>query len=72
MTRSEIQAMVDAYLDAELKALTGKSYAITNRQLQRQSLEELREGRQEWEQRLADYDMRQRGSSNTYSVADWR
>lgn len=72
MTRQDILEMIDAYNKAEIAALKGKSYSINGRSLTRNDLSEIREGRQEWEQRLASYDMRQRGGSNLTSVADWR
>ncbi len=72
MTRKEILDMISLYKKAEKAALSSKSYTINGRTLSRQNLPEIREGRQEWEQRLADFDMRQRGSTNGYAVADWQ
>lgn len=72
MTRLQIQDMIEAYTKAELAVLSGKSYTIAGRSLSRENLEDIREGRQEWEQRLTDYDMRQRGKTNQYSLADFR
>ena len=72
MTRSDIVAMIDVYIAAEKAVIKNKSYTIGNRSYTRSNLPEIREGRQEWEQRLAEHDMQANGSTNTNAVADWR
>ena len=72
MTRTEILDMISAYSKAELAVLKGQSYSINGRSLSRSNLAEIREGRQEWEQRLSDHDARLRGGNSLYSLADFR
>ncbi len=63
--------MLDLYIAAEKAVLSGKSYTIAGRALTRENLSEIREGRQEWERRVANEQARTSGGSSTYSVADW-
>ncbi len=70
-TRTEILSMIEEYKAAELAVLKNKSYTINGRSLSRADLPDIREGRQEWEQRLAEYDVRRRGGSGLYSVSSF-
>lgn len=45
------QEMVDLYLQAEKDLLAGKTTTINGRTLTMENLQEIREGRQEWELR---------------------
>ncbi|WP_431512607.1 hypothetical protein [Variovorax sp. DAIF25] len=45
--------MLAKYLAAETELLEGKSVAFAGRQLTMENLSEIREGRQEWERRVA-------------------
>lgn len=45
--------MVEAYTEAERAVLTGQSYRWGDRQFTRADLTEIRNGRREWERRLA-------------------
>lgn len=71
MTRTEISDMLAAYVAAEIAVLKGKSYTINGRSLSRVDLPDIREGRQEWEQKLAAYDVRARGGSSSYALSDF-
>lgn len=71
MTNAEIQEIIDEYVKAERAVLKGKSYTINGRSLSRENLPEIREGRQEWEQRLSSQSARSAGINNNYSLADF-
>lgn len=63
--------MIQLYVKAEKAVLTGQSYTISGRSLTRANLSDIRDARQEWEQRLVDYDVRKRGGNSSSSVATW-
>lgn len=69
MTRAQIQEMVDLYIGAEKAVLTGQSYSIGNRSLTRSNLTEIRNARSDWENRLANFDLRSRGANHHYAVS---
>jgi hypothetical protein len=46
------QSHLDAYLAAEVAALSGKSYSIGGRSLSRQDLSEIRKGVEVWDARV--------------------
>lgn len=48
----KIQKMIDAYIQAELDVLEGKTVTIAGRSMTSENLQEIRAGRQEWERRL--------------------
>lgn len=52
MNQSLIQQMIDAYMQAELDVLAGKSVVLNGKTLTTEDLAEIRAGRQEWERRL--------------------
>lgn len=56
MKRSDIEAMVQRYVEAEMAVLDGKSITFNGQQMSYENLSEIRKGRQEWERRLADSD----------------
>ena len=71
MTSNEIQEIIDEYVKAERATLKGKAYTINGRSLTRENLAEIREGRQEWEQKLSSAAARSAGTNNHYSLADF-
>ena len=70
-TRAEIVEMLELYKEAEKAALAGQSYTIKNRSLTRANLSEIRQARQEWEQRLVNFDVRARGGSSSYAASSF-
>lgn len=71
LSRADMVKMIKKYIEAEQAIITGQSYTIGNRSLTRANLSEIRDARQEWEQRLDNYDIRQRGGNHNSSVATW-
>lgn len=53
MNKTELQDLLQRYIQAEKDLLEGKSVAWNGRQLTRESLSEIRKGRHEIESRLA-------------------
>lgn len=51
-SREECLQMIDEYKKAELAVLSGKSYKIGTRELEREDLSEIRKGRAFWESEL--------------------
>ncbi|EHI8446132.1 primosomal replication protein PriB/PriC domain protein [Salmonella enterica] len=52
MTRAGLQELYNAYLEAELAVLKGKSIMLNGQSMTMESLEEIRKGRREIEDRL--------------------
>jgi hypothetical protein len=48
---SDIEAMLQRYMDAEMAVLEGKSITFNGQQMTMENLSEIRSGRQEWERR---------------------
>jgi hypothetical protein len=71
MTVTEIQTIIDAYMAAELAVLQGKAHTLNGRSVTRENLGDIREGRQEWEQKLLSVKSRNAGANTLYSVADF-
>jgi hypothetical protein len=71
MSVTEAQSMVALYIEAEKKVLSGQSYTIGNRSLNRSNLTEIRNGRNEWEVKLRTAQAAAQGGSSLYSVADF-
>jgi len=69
MTKAQIQEMIALYLKAEKAILTGQSYSIAGRSLTRANLSEVRQARNDWEQRLSNLEIRSRGGNSSYSVS---
>lgn len=61
MKRSDIEAMVQRYVEAEIAVIAGKSITFNGQQMSYENLSEIRKGRQEWERRLADSDRQSLG-----------
>lgn len=52
MKRSDIEAIVQRYVEAEMAVIAGKSITFNGQQMSYENLSEIRKGRQEWERRL--------------------
>lgn len=52
ITKQKCIEMISKYEEAERSILEGKNFMIGNRMFQSESLNEIRQGRQEWERRL--------------------
>lgn len=63
--------MVALYTAAEAAVLKGQSYSIAGRSLTRANLTEIRNGRREWEAKVAAENARSSGGSSKYSLADF-
>lgn len=63
--------MRDLYLNAEAALLAGKSFQWGDRTLTRENLAEIREGRQEWERRVAQAAEVTAGRPRGYALADF-
>lgn len=63
--------MLALYIEAEEAVLKGQSYTINGRTLSRANLREIRNGRQEWERKVAAEKARRSCGSSLYSVADF-
>ncbi|MCE0846023.1 hypothetical protein LVQ79_10745 [Buttiauxella sp. A2-C1_F] len=50
---TSIQEMIRLYTQAEMEVLQGKSIVFNGQQMTREDLSKIREGRQEWERKLA-------------------
>lgn len=64
--------MVAMYITAEKKVLGGQSYTINGRSLSRANLNEIREGRREWEAVVRQETAKSKGGSSMVSLADFR
>ncbi|EMU8997191.1 MULTISPECIES: hypothetical protein [Providencia] len=62
MTRDQIKKMLDAYLDAEIQILEGKSITFNGQTMTMENLSEVRKGREYWERRYIQACNAQRGS----------
>lgn len=54
MNESQIKEILQRYLDAEIAILDGKSVTFNGQSMTMENLSEIRKGRKEWENRLAD------------------
>ncbi|QED64062.1 phage portal protein [Escherichia coli] len=63
MNQNDIEAMIQRYTEAEMAVLDGKSVTFNGQQMTMENLSEIRQGRQEWERRLAALITRRRGAS---------
>lgn len=53
MNKTQIEAMIAAYVQAELDVLAGKSTTINGKLMTMEDLDAIRAGRVEWERKLA-------------------
>ncbi|WP_297200384.1 hypothetical protein [uncultured Pluralibacter sp.] len=68
MNRSNVEAMIQRYTDAEMAVLDGKSIRFNGQEMTMENLSEIRKGRQEWERRLSSIDTQRRGRTG-YKLA---
>lgn len=65
------QTMLDTYLAAEAKILSGQSVRFGERMLTRADLDMVQNGRREWEAKVAAESIRAAGGSSLYALADF-
>ena len=53
VNKSDIEAMIQRYAEAEMAVLDGKSIKFNGHEMTKENLSEIRKGRQEWERRLS-------------------
>jgi hypothetical protein len=63
--------MLALYVEAERKVLAGQSVSFAGRQLTRVDLDKIREGRREWERRVADETVSSSGGTPGMALADF-
>ncbi|AIR01955.1 hypothetical protein LG71_19550 [Pluralibacter gergoviae] len=68
MNKSNVEAMIQRYTDAEMAVLDGKSIRFNGQEMTMENLSEIRKGRQEWERRLSSIDTQRRGRTG-YKLA---
>lgn len=68
--KTQAETMVDLYIDAEMAVLAGKSVQFGGRTLTMENLGQIREGRKEWERRVAAEVVRAHGGNSGYSLAE--
>ena len=61
MNKSDIEAMIQRYVEAEMAVLDGKSIKFNGQEMTMENLSEIRKGRQEWERRLSSLNSKRRG-----------
>lgn len=69
MVMTRAQQMVDKYIEAEMAVLEGRSVTFGGRTLTMADLNQIREGRAEWERRLAAEIANTKGGRFGYSLA---
>ena len=69
ITLTQAQTQLDAYLAAETAVLSGQSYEIAGRKLQRADLAQIREGVITWDARVKTLSMTASGRSRSRTVA---
>lgn len=67
----DTKEMLDLYLQAERDVLAGKETMFQGRRLVMADLPQIRDGRQEWERRLAAEHAAARGGRRSYSLASF-
>ncbi len=68
--KTQAQQMVERYIEAEMAVLDGKAIQFGGRTLTMENLNQIREGRKEWERRFNAENLRARGGSAGYSLAE--
>nr|WP_274522642.1 hypothetical protein [Klebsiella pneumoniae] len=61
VNKSDIEAMIQSYAEAEMAVLEGKSIKFNGQEMTMENLSEIRKGRQEWERRLSSLNNKRRG-----------
>ncbi|WP_444909316.1 primosomal replication protein PriB/PriC domain protein [Microbulbifer sp. TRSA005] len=65
------QEMVDLYIEAEIDVLAGKTTVINGRQFTAENLQEIRSGRQEWERRAQQEQLKATGKRRGPAYANF-
>lgn len=68
--KTQAQLMAERYIEAEMAVLDGKAIQFGGRTLTMENLSQIREGRKEWERRVAAETVRARGGNSGYSLAE--
>ena len=68
--KTQAQQMVERYIEAEMAVLDGKEIQFGGRTLTMENLNQIREGRKEWERRVNAESVRARGGNSGYSLAE--
>ena len=68
--KTQAQQMVERYIEAEMAVLDGKAIQFGGRTLTMENLNQIREGRKEWERRINAESVRARGGNAGYSLAE--
>lgn len=68
--KTQAETMVERYIDAEMAVLDGKAIQFGGRTLTMENLNQIREGRKEWERRVNAENLRARGGNAGYSLAE--
>lgn len=69
MAMTRAQQMVDKYIEAEMAVLEGRSVTFGGRTLTMADLNQIRDGRKEWERRVATEATATHGGRAGYSLA---
>lgn len=69
MTLETARTILQRYIDAEQEVLLGKSTSFGGRTLTMVDLAEIRQGRQEWERKVANLERSSSGQSRPYKLA---
>ena len=64
MNQTDIEDMIQCYLEAEKTLLQGKSITFNGQSMTMENLGEIQKGRMSWERRLVQYQASQRGRSS--------
>lgn len=67
---TQAQKMIELYIDAEIAVLEGKTVQFGGRTLTMENLNQIRDGRKEWERRANAENNRARGGNSGYSLAE--
>ncbi|MFA0812679.1 primosomal replication protein PriB/PriC domain protein [Microbulbifer epialgicus] len=65
------QEMLDLYIEAEIDVLAGKTTVINGRQFTAENLQEIRDGRQEWERRARQETLKAAGKRRGPAYANF-
>ncbi len=65
ITLAQAQTQLDAYLAAEIAVLSGQSYEIAGRRLNRANLAEIQQGIKTWNERVQSLDASTSGRGRT-------
>lgn len=67
---TQAQKMIELYIDAEIAVLEGKTVQFGGRTLTMENLNQIRDGRKEWERRANAENNRALGGNSGYSLAE--